>query len=47
MAKIYSQKQPAASKMLPKKRTIDFLLSYSKALTILKVGSLSIESIAN
>ncbi len=47
MAKIYSTKQLAASKMLPKKQTIDLLLSYSKALTMIKTGRMTIESIAN
>ncbi|NMH26816.1 hypothetical protein [Flavobacterium silvaticum] len=47
MAKIYFEKPVAASKMLPKKETIDFLLSYSKALTITKKGKLIFESIAN
>lgn len=47
MAKLYSKKKLAASKMLPKKETISFILNYSKALRITKVGSLSFESIAN
>jgi len=47
MAKIYSTKQLAASKMSPKKQTIDLLLSYSKALTIVKKGKLTFECIAN
>jgi hypothetical protein len=47
MAKIYSKKQLAASKMLPKKDTVSFLLSYSKALSIVKVGKLTFECIAN
>lgn len=47
MAKIYSEKPVAASKMLPKKETIAFLLSFSKALTITRKGKLTFESIAN
>ncbi|WP_290840766.1 hypothetical protein [Flavobacterium sp.] len=47
MAKIYTSKPLAASKMLPKKETINFLLSYSKALTIQKKGNMVFESIAN
>jgi hypothetical protein len=47
MAKLYSKKKLAASKMLPKKETISFILNYSKTLRITKVGSLSFESIAN
>lgn len=47
MAKIYTTKPLAASKMLPKKETISFLLNYSKALTIKKKGNLVFEYIAN
>ena len=47
MAKLYTSKKLATPKMLPKKETISFLLSYSKALTIVKVGDLTFESIAN
>lgn len=47
MAKIYSKKQSKDSKMLPKKSTVNFLLDYSKALTMLKVGKFSFETLAN
>jgi hypothetical protein len=47
MAKLYIKKKNATPKMLPKKETVDFILSYSKALNIIKVGSESIEMIAN
>lgn len=48
MAKIYSEKKLAAPEMLPKKEIIDFLLNYSKALTIVKTsGNLTFECIAN
>ncbi len=48
MAKIYSQKKLATSpKMTPKKETIAFLLNYSKALSIKKVGGIQVEIIAN
>lgn len=47
MAKIYSTNQLAASKMLPKKETISFLLNYSKALRMIKVGKMTFECIAN
>jgi hypothetical protein len=47
MAKIYSEKSVANSKMKPKKEIISFLLNYSKALTYLKVNGLKIEVIAN
>jgi hypothetical protein len=47
MAKIYSKKSVATSKMKPRKEIISFLLNYSKALTYLKVNGLKIETIAN
>ncbi len=47
MAKLYSKKKLAAQKMKPKKETISFLLHYSKALSIHKVGTTSFEIIAN
>jgi hypothetical protein len=47
MAKIYPQEALKGSKILPKKETIQFLLNYSKALNILKVGKMSIEILAN
>ena len=47
MAKLYSKKKLAASKMLPKKETISFILNYSKALSITKVGKFQFETIAN
>ncbi len=47
MAKIYSKQALEVSKKLPKKETIQFLLNYSKALNILKVGKMSIEILAN
>ncbi|ESU18515.1 hypothetical protein FCR2A7T_28060 [Flavobacterium cauense R2A-7] len=47
MAKLYSKKKKASPKMLPKKETVSFLLSYSKALSITKAGDLTFETIAN
>lgn len=47
MAKIYSKKKLAASEMLPKKETIKFLLQYSQALTMIKAGNFTFETIAN
>lgn len=47
MAKIYSKKALATPKMAPKKETVHFLLSYSKALNIIKVGENTFEHIAN
>ena len=47
MAKIYSKTIVTSSNMKPKKETVSFLLNYSKALSIYKVGNMSIETIAN
>ena len=47
MAKLYSKKKLATPEMLPKKETINFLLNYSKALTIVKTGNGTFENIAN
>lgn len=47
MAKIYSKKIIEASNMKPKKEIVSFLLNYSKALSIIKVGKFNIEVIAN
>ena len=46
MAKLYLTKTNP-QKMVPKKETVHFLLNYSKALKILKTGSLNIELISN
>jgi hypothetical protein len=47
MAKLYSRKTLAAPKMLPKRETVKFLLSYSKALSVVKVGKMTFECVAN
>lgn len=47
MAKLYSKKKKANPKMSPKKETVSFLLNYSKALSITKVGDFTFENIAN
>jgi hypothetical protein len=47
MAKLYSKKKLAAQQMKPKEETISFLLNYSKALNMYKVGNSNIEIIAN
>jgi len=47
MAKLYSKKKLATQEMKPKKETISFLLNYSKALSIYKVGNSNFEIIAN
>ncbi|MDG2432710.1 hypothetical protein [Flavobacterium sp.] len=47
MAKIYSKNALAPKSMKPKKEIVSFLLNYSKALSIAKVGNLNIEIMAN
>ena len=47
MAKIYAKEKLVGDSMKPKKETISFLLSYSKALSILTAGKMKIETIAN
>ncbi|MEZ4854571.1 hypothetical protein [Flavobacterium sp.] len=48
MAKLYSkQKLTAQKSVLPKKETVSFLLNYSKALKITKVGNIKFETIVN
>lgn len=47
MAKIYSKKTLVTNSMKPQKETISFLLNYSKALSVVKINSISFEIIAN
>ncbi len=47
MAKIYSKEKLVTKKMKPRKEIISFLLNYSKALSIIKVNTMSFEIIAN
>lgn len=47
MAKLYTKQAVATLKMVPKNETVNFLLNYSKALSILKIGNQNIEIIAN
>ncbi len=47
MAKIYFKHSKPSKKMSPKKETINFLLSYSKALQVFKSRSLTFECVAN
>ena len=47
MAKIYSKKKSESPKMLPKKETVNFILNYSKALRIDKIGEGTFETILN
>lgn len=47
MAKLYTEKKLATPKMLPKRETVNFILNYSKALSVIKIGNNNIEIIAN
>lgn len=47
MAKLYTSRKLATSKMLPKKATVSYILQYSKALKIVKLGTLNFKFIAN
>lgn len=47
MAKIYSKSSPEKKKMLPKKQTIDFLLNYSKALSVINYNRMKFETLLN
>jgi hypothetical protein len=47
MAKIYLKKKNPSVVMSPKKETVNFILNYSKALRIDKVGEIVFETILN
>ena len=47
MAKIYSKKSVVSKSMKPRKETVSFLLSYSQALTIIKIDNRVFEIISN
>jgi hypothetical protein len=47
MAKLYSNEKIVTPKLLPKKETIKFILQYSAALRVIKVGNQKFELIAN
>jgi hypothetical protein len=47
MAKIYSKRKLVKPIMKPKKEVVSFLLNYSKALSVVKVGKVNFEVIAN
>lgn len=47
MAKLYTKEKNVATEMSPKQETIDFILSYSKALKIVKVGTEDFELNSN
>ncbi len=48
MAKLYSQQQKhQSSKLVPREETINFLLNYSKALSVIKYNELKFNSLLN
>jgi len=48
MAKLYSEQQKhRSSKLVPKEETINFLLNYSKALSVIKYNRLSFNTLLN
>ncbi len=47
MAKLYTEEKNVTTDMCPKKETIDFILSYSKALKIVQVGTEKMELHSN
>jgi hypothetical protein len=48
MAKLYSEQQKhQSSKLVPKEETINFLLNYSKALSVIKYNRLSFNTLLN
>lgn len=47
MAKLYNKKTVSYPKMTPKWQTINFILNYSKALTVVKIGTQNFEVISN
>lgn len=47
MAKLYAKEKLSSSKMLPKKETVKFILSYSAALTVVKTEKHTFELMTN
>lgn len=47
MAKLYTPKKVVAKEMKPPKKTIDFLLNYSKALEVVTAKGIQIKVIRN
>lgn len=47
MAKIYSKKATVTTNLKPNKEVVSFILSYSQALTVVKIEDKSFEIIAN
>lgn len=47
MAKLYSERPKSKKQLNPKKETIDFLLSYSKALSVINCNKMKFETLLN
>ncbi|WP_197022183.1 hypothetical protein [Sediminibacter sp. Hel_I_10] len=47
MAKLYSECPKKKDDLNPKEETIDFLLNYSKALSVIKCNNLKFEALQN
>ncbi len=47
MAKLYSQPPKSKKQLNPKKETVDFLLNYSKALSVIHCNKLKFEALLN
>ncbi|WCO00358.1 hypothetical protein [Psychroserpens ponticola] len=47
MAKLYSECPQKKDNLNPKKETIDFLLNYSKALSVIECSDLKFETLQN
>jgi len=47
MAKIYTKNSSEINKMLPKKETVNFILNYSKALSVINYKRMKFETLLN
>jgi len=47
MAKLYSEKNPKIKTLQPKEETVNFLLNYSKALSVINCNGLKFEALLN
>ena len=47
MAKIYSKSPKEKNDLLPKEETVNFLLNYSKALSVIHCNKLKFEALQN
>lgn len=47
MAKIYTKSSTEIQKMVPKKETVNFLLNYSKALSVINYKRMKFETLLN